>query len=80
MAVADLDLGSAEHTATELDAYGTDHLAVRMDVTERASVDDAVAAVVAQADGRRPVAVAGGDVLHSASRTPTTTCGGRCSS
>ena len=65
VAVADVDVESAHRTATELDAYRTDHLAVRMDVTDRASVDDAVAAVVAQT-GRLDVlvAVAGGDVPH----------------
>ena len=65
VAVADLDGGSAERTATELNAYGTGHLAVRMDVTDRASVDDGVAAVVGGLGGLDVlVAVAGGDLPH----------------
>jgi NAD(P)-dependent dehydrogenase (short-subunit alcohol dehydrogenase family) len=66
--VADLDRESADRTAAELDAYDGDqdgHLAVWMDVTDRASVDDAVAYLVEHAgrlDGL--VAVAGGDVAH----------------
>jgi len=67
--VADLDRESAERTAGELDeaydVYRNEHLAVWMDVTDRASVDDAVGHIVERAgrlDGL--VAVAGGDVAH----------------
>ncbi len=64
--VADLDRGSADRTTAELDAaYPNHHLAIGMDVTDRASVDDAVAGVIAETgrlDGL--VAVAGGDVAH----------------
>jgi len=68
VAVADVDAASAESTAIELpNAYGTteSHLAVRMDVTDRTSVDDAVADIVGQTS-RLDVAitVAGGDLPH----------------
>ncbi|HEY6740803.1 MAG TPA: SDR family NAD(P)-dependent oxidoreductase [Lapillicoccus sp.] len=68
VAVADLDAASAETTADELrDAYGSveSHLSVRMDVTDRASVDDAVADIVRQTTRLDVlVAVAGGDIPH----------------
>ena len=68
VAVADVDAPSAETTAGELrDAYGTseNHLAVRMDVTDRTSVDDAVADIVGQTTHLDVVvAVAGGDIPH----------------
>ena len=66
VAVADLDRESADRTVAELDAaYQAGHLAIGMDVTDRASVDDGIAGVVAKTgrlDGL--VAVAGGDVAH----------------
>lgn len=66
--VADVDAASAETTVRELhDAYdsGVNHLAVRMDVTDRASVDDAVAHVVEKTMHLDVVvAVAGGDLPH----------------
>ena len=53
--VADLDRESAERTAGELDeaydVYRNEHLAVWMDVTDRASVDDAVAHLVEELSG-----------------------------
>jgi len=67
VAVADIDGPAAQVTVTELsDAYGTEsHLSVRMDVTDRASVDDAVADIVRQATRLDVlVAVAGGDIPH----------------
>jgi meso-butanediol dehydrogenase / (S,S)-butanediol dehydrogenase / diacetyl reductase len=64
LAVGDVDRDSAERTAAELD-QATCHLALQMDVTDRASVDAAVAEVVART-GRLDalVTVAGGDVAH----------------
>ena len=68
VAVADVDAPSAETTAGELrDAYATgeSHVAVRMDVTDRTSVDDAVAEIVGQTSRLDVVvAVAGGDLPH----------------
>jgi NAD(P)-dependent dehydrogenase (short-subunit alcohol dehydrogenase family) len=62
VAIADLDGGSAERTATEL---GDGHLALRMDVTDRSSVDDGMAAVAERFGGLDVlVCVAGGDVAH----------------
>lgn len=64
VAVADVDHESALRTVTELNGLSA-HVAVEMDVTERNSVDAAVAKVVAHA-GRLDalVAVAGGDAPH----------------
>lgn len=45
VAIADIDLQRAQATATEL---GPNAYAVRMDVTDQASIDQAIAAVVAQ--------------------------------
>jgi len=62
VAVADLDRATAERTAAEL---GDDHLAVRMDVTDRGSVDEGVATVAERFGGLDVlVCVAGGDVAH----------------
>ncbi|WP_346399267.1 L-iditol 2-dehydrogenase [Pseudomonas syringae] len=46
VAIADIDLQRAQATATEL---GPNAYAVRMDVTDQSSIDQAIAAVVAQA-------------------------------
>lgn len=46
VAIADIDLQRAQTTATEL---GPNAYAVRMDVTDQSSIDQAIAAVVAQA-------------------------------
>lgn len=46
VAIADIDLGSAQATAAEL---GDSAYAVKMDVTEQASIDQAIEAVVARA-------------------------------
>ncbi|MCF5028689.1 L-iditol 2-dehydrogenase [Pseudomonas syringae] len=46
VAIADIDLQRAQATATEL---GPSAYAVRMDVTDQSSIDQAIAAVVAQA-------------------------------
>ncbi|BBP65298.1 MULTISPECIES: L-iditol 2-dehydrogenase [Pseudomonas] len=46
VAIADIDLDRARATAAEL---GEDAYAVRLDVTEQASIDEAIAAVVARA-------------------------------
>ena len=68
VAVADVDAASAKTTAGELrDAYATgeSHVAVRMDVTDRTSVDGAVAEIVGQTSRLDVVvAVAGGDLPH----------------
>jgi meso-butanediol dehydrogenase / (S,S)-butanediol dehydrogenase / diacetyl reductase len=68
VAVADVDAASAETTARGLrDAYGggESHVAARMDVTDRTSVDDAVADIVGQTTRLDiVVAVAGGDLPH----------------
>lgn len=45
VAIADIDLQRAQATATELGPYA---YAVRMDVTDQSSIDQAIAAVVAQ--------------------------------
>ena len=64
--VADLDRESADRTAAELEeAYPHGHVAVPMDVTDRISVDTAMAQAVTltgRLDGL--VTVAGGDVAH----------------
>ncbi|MEP6650636.1 MAG: SDR family NAD(P)-dependent oxidoreductase [Lapillicoccus sp.] len=68
VALADLDAESAQRTAAELDdAHRSTggHLAVRMDVTDRTSVDAAVTGVVDQTGHLDVlVAVAGGDLPH----------------
>lgn len=62
VAVADLDGALAERTAAEL---GEGHLAVRMDVTDRGSVDEGVASAGQRFGGLDAlVCVAGGDVAH----------------
>jgi meso-butanediol dehydrogenase/(S,S)-butanediol dehydrogenase/diacetyl reductase len=64
VAVADVDHESARRTVAELDGV-EGHVAVEMDVTERDSVDAAVARVVARTSALDAlVAVAGGDVSH----------------
>jgi NAD(P)-dependent dehydrogenase (short-subunit alcohol dehydrogenase family) len=62
VAVADVDGASAERTSAEL---GDGHLALRMDVTDRGSVDDGMAAAVERFGALDVlVCVAGGDVAH----------------
>ena len=67
VAVGDVDHASAQATTAALDdAYATEgHVAVRMDVTDPTSVDDAVAHVVGRTGALDVlVAVAGGDLAH----------------
>lgn len=67
VAVADLDLPAAQHTADSLPVRGAEqqHLAVHLDVTDDASVQRAVHAAVRGLGGLDVlVNVAGGDVAH----------------
>ncbi len=79
VAVGDVDRESAERTVAELDE-AADHLALHMDVTDRASVDAAVAGSSRRPDGStRSSRWPAGTWRIPAWTRPRTRCGGRCS-